>query len=264
MSTVTSSTNSSPAYSNEPILIVIPTYNERENLPLMAEALFGLGLNVQILVVDDNSPDGTGQLAEDLRNQYDERVHILHRTAKNGLGPAYIAGFQQALTMPFSYIVQMDADFSHQPKHIPEMLERIGGHDVVVGSRFIKGGGVDPSWGWHRKALSLWANRIYTPAILGMPIYDATGGYRLWRADTLRGMGLERIQSNGYVFQVEMIYVAYRLGYQVAEMPIFFPDRQLGESKMSPRVALEAAARVFEIRNRHHHLTPADKSIAPS
>lgn len=250
---------SSPTPQHDPILIVIPTYNESESLPIITRAIFELGLDVQILVVDDNSPDGTGLIAEDLRRQYDERVHVLHRPGKEGFGPAYVAGFRQALTMGFPLIVQMDADLSHQPEHIPEMLNCIEGHDVVVGSRFVTGGGVDPSWGWHRKALSAWANRIYTPTILGMNMKDATGGYRMWRADTLRGIGLERVKSNGYVFQIEMIYLTYRLGYRITETPIFFPDRRYGESKMSANVALEAALRVFEIRARHRHLTPADR-----
>lgn len=242
-------------------LVVIPTYNERENLPLMARALFDLGVSgLELLIVDDNSPDGTGKLAEALRGEYDEQVHVLHRQQKEGLGPAYIAGFRRALDMGADLIIQMDADFSHKPEYVHDFLARIEDHDVVVGSRFIHGGGVDPSWGWHRKALSTWANRIYTPAILGLPIYDATGGFRLWRRATLEGIGLDRIQSNGYVFQVETLYVAYRLGYRIAEVPIFFPDRAHGESKMSPRVAGEAAVRVWQIRWRHRHLRPTDRA----
>lgn len=244
------------------LMVVMPTYNEKENLPLITEALFKLNLpRLEILVVDDNSPDGTGQLAEALRVQYDKRLYVLHRQQKQGLGPAYVAGFRHAMTLGAEIIVQMDADFSHQPKHVPEMLAALQqGHDMVLGSRFVRGGGVAQNWGVHRKLLSWWANRIYTPTILRMPIYDATGGFRMWRRETLLGMDLARIQSNGYVFQVEMVYVAYKLGYRIAEIPIYFPDREHGTSKMSSGIALEAARRVWDIRHRHHHLSVADRA----
>lgn len=243
------------------LMVVLPTYNERENLPRITQALFALDIpGLEILVVDDNSPDGTGQLAETLRGEYDDKIHVLHRQEKNGLGPAYLAGFQKALSLGAELIVQMDADGSHQPKYLHEMLMLIPGKDVVIGSRFMPGGGVDTSWSLYRKMLSLWANRIYTPAILGLPVYDATGGFKMWRRETLLGMGLERIKSNGYVFQVEMTYVAHRLGYKLGEFPIYFPDRTIGESKMRSKVAIEAALRVWQILARHRHLTPSDRS----
>lgn len=199
-------------------LVVMPTYNERENLPLMAEALFELGLpDFGLLVVDDNSPDGTGRLAEELSPKYGGAIRVLHRPFKNGFGPAYIDGFRQALRMGAQRIIQMDADFSHQPRYIPQLLEALEEADLVIGSRWIRGGGVDPQWGLHRKLLSMWANRIYTPFILNMPIYDATGGFRAWRRATLEGLGLEWVQSNGYVFQVEMAYIAYRLATACAK-----------------------------------------------
>lgn len=246
-------------------IIVMPTYNERENLPLMTEALFALGIDaLELLVVDDNSPDGTGQLAEGLSSAHPGRVHVLHRPGKGGLGPAYLAGFRHALEMGAEILMQMDADFSHQPRYIPDLLGALENADCVIGSRWMKGGGVEENWGWHRKMLSRWANRIYTPLILGMPIYDATGGFRAWRRETLLGMDLSRIHSNGYVFQVEVAYVAYRLGYRVTEVPIYFPDRQHGTSKMSPRVAAEAALRVWEIRARHKHLRPEMRASASS
>lgn len=242
-------------------IVVLPTYNEAENLPLIVKALFELDLpNFEILVVDDNSPDGTGQIAESLRSEYDELVHVLHRPGKGGLGPAYKAGFSHAMELGADILVQMDSDFSHQPHYLPQLLDAIEGRDVVIGSRFVKGGGVDHNWGIHRKLLSWWANRVYTPTLLGMPIYDATGGFRVWRRETLQGLGMDRVRANGYVFQVEMIYVAYRLGYSWTEVPIYFPDRLRGESKMSPNIAFEAAMRVWEIRGRHHHLTPADRA----
>jgi dolichol-phosphate mannosyltransferase len=240
------------------LTVVLPTYNEAENLQPMVEALFNLSVeNLHILVVDDGSPDGTGQIAEDCRAEFPTRIQVMHRTQKNGLGPAYIAGFKLAIANGADYILQMDADFSHQPHYIPKMLELLEqGADMVLASRFVRGGSVDRSWGAYRKLLSWWANRLYVPTLLHIPIFDATGGYRLWRRETLIGLDLDRVHSNGYVFQVEMAYLAMRLGYKVVETPIYFPDRVRGESKMDSRVALEAALRVWEIRRRHHNLNP--------
>lgn len=240
------------------LTIVLPTYNESANLPLIVEALFDLQIDdMNLLVVDDNSPDGTGQMAEDLSSQYGGRIYVLHRTEKSGLGPAYIAGFKEAIRQGADYILQMDADFSHQPKYIPQMLATLEkGADMVLGSRFVRGGSVDESWSAYRKLLSWWANRLYVPTILHIPVYDATGGYRLWRRETLIGLDLDRITSNGYVFQVEMAYVTIRLGYKVVEIPIHFPDRTRGESKMDSRIAMEAAMRTWDIRRKHHQLNP--------
>jgi len=240
------------------VMVVMPTYNEKENLPKIASALFNLGIEgFEMLVVDDNSPDGTGQLADKLSEQYDNLLHVLHRTEKAGLGPAYIAGFKRAIALGADVIIQMDADFSHQPKYINNLLEEIKIHDLVLGSRFVKGGSVDEKWSAYRKLLSWWANRVYTPTILGMPVYDATGGFKAWRRDTLIGMDIDRVQSNGYVFQVEMNYVAYKLGYRVSEIPIHFPDRQIGTSKMDSSVALEAAMRVWDLLFRYRSLNPS-------
>lgn len=237
-------------------IIVLPTYNEKENLPLMIEALFALNLdNLHILVVDDNSPDGTGKIADEFAAK-DLRVTVLHRKEKNGLGQAYVAGFKQALKQDAEYIIQMDCDFSHQPKYIPDLLKAIEGNDLVLGSRFAKGGSVDENWSFYRKLLTWFANRVYTPTILGIPVRDATGGYRIWKRNTLIGLDLNRIRSNGYVFQVEMAYVTCRLGFRVAEIPIYFPDRELGESKMDLRIQIEAAMRVWQVRQRHRNLTP--------
>jgi len=237
-------------------IIVLPTYNEKENLALMIEALFALNLdNLHILVVDDNSPDGTGKIADDFASR-NPKVSVLHRQEKNGLGQAYIAGFKQALKMDADYIIQMDCDFSHQPKYIPDLLKAIETNDLVLGSRFAKGGSVDENWSVYRKLLTWFANRVYTPTILGIPVRDATGGYRIWRRNTLIGLDLNRIRSSGYVFQVEMAYVTCRLGFRVAEIPIYFPDRELGESKMDIRIQIEAAARVWQVRQRHRNLTP--------
>lgn len=248
------------------LTIVLPTYNEAENLPLMIDALFALPIdNLHLLVVDDGSPDGTGQLAEDHAKQHPGQISVLHRTSKAGLGPAYIAGFKEAIASGANYILQMDADFSHQPEYIPQMLEAMqqNDSDMVMGSRFIRGGSVDPSWGLYRKLLSWWANRLYVPSILRIPIYDATGGYRLWKRETLIGIDLDRIKSSGYVFQVEMVYVTVKLGYNVKEIPIHFPDRQRGESKMDTKIAMEAAWRTWSLRKRHHGLKPTMRRSLP-
>ncbi|MDQ7027407.1 MAG: polyprenol monophosphomannose synthase [Anaerolineae bacterium] len=243
------------------VMVVLPTYNEKENLADIVNAL--LKLNMQqfsILVVDDNSPDGTGQIADDLAQQYQGRVHVLHRAEKAGLGPAYIAGFKRALELGADVIIQMDADFSHQPHYIPQLLEKLQSYDMVIGSRFAKGGSVDESWGLYRKLLSWWANRIYTPLLLGLPVNDATGGFKAWRRDVLIGMDIDRVQSNGYVFQVEMSYVAHKLGYKISEIPIYFPDRQNGTSKMDSSVAIEAALRVWQLLWHYRSLNPSMRS----
>ncbi len=242
------------------MLIILPTYNEAENLPKMLDALLALELPVRqsMLVVDDNSPDGTGQIAEEYAARYPDRVSVLHRAGKQGLGTAYIAGFKVAIERGVDFVLQMDSDFSHDPKYIPDLLQAAleGGYDVVIGSRYVQGGSVDERWGVGRKLLSWWANSVYVRAILRTPIRDATGGFRLWRTEVLRGMGLDRIRSNGYVFQVETAYVAERLGYRIAEVPIHFPDRRLGQSKMSFRVQSEAALRVWQVLWRHRKLNP--------
>jgi dolichol-phosphate mannosyltransferase len=244
--------------------VVLPTYNEAENLPRMVAALLALALPdtaLSILIVDDNSPDGTGALADTLAASSAGRVAVLHRLGKEGLGRAYLAGFQQALDAGAELVLQMDCDFSHRPGDIPALLAALPGADMVLGSRFAPGGRVDPDWAWWRKLLSWFANSVYVRMILGTPLRDATGGFRLWRRATLLGMDVgQRIASNGYVFQVEMAYVAGRLGYLIREVPIEFPDRQAGESKMNVGIQLEAARRVFEVRRRHRGLTPKDRA----
>jgi dolichol-phosphate mannosyltransferase len=238
------------------LMVVLPTYNEIENLPRIIPPLMEIP-NLSVLVVDDNSPDGTGAKAEALGVEYGGRISVLHRKEKNGLGPAYIAGFKQAISRGADYILQMDADGSHQPKYIPDMVRVLeSGADMVLGSRFVKGGSVDENWSYYRKLLSWWANRIYTPLILGLPVYDATGGFRLWRRETLIGIDLDRITSSGYVFQVEMAYVTHRLGYKIVETPIHFPDRTIGESKMDARIPLEAALGVWKMLGRYNGLKP--------
>jgi dolichol-phosphate mannosyltransferase len=242
------------------VVVVIPTYNEADNLPLMAAELWALDIaDLQILVVDDDSPDGTGEVAEDLIKRRPGEIHVIRRKDKRGLGTAYIEGFTKAIEMGASYIIQMDADFSHSPRYIPTMLEEIKSHDVVVGSRYVGGGELDERWGVGRYLLSWWANSVYTRIILGTRTKDTTAGFKCWRADTLRGLGLDRIHSNGYIFQVEMSYVAEKLGYSVVEIPIYFEDRRIGESKMTTPVKFEAAWRVWEVWWRHRHLTRVDR-----
>lgn len=234
------------------VMTVIPTYNEAENLPRLVTELFALDIpTLEMLVVDDNSPDGTGQIADELAGQHPDRVHVLHRAGKLGLGTAYITGFRYALQHGAEYIIQMDADFSHSPAYIPQFLQAIEGYDVVVGSRYVAGGRLDERWGWWRYFLSWWANSIYTRLILGLKVKDATAGFKCWRRATLEGIGLDRIRSNGYVFQVEMAYLTEKLGYRFLEIPIYFEDRRIGRSKMTGRVKVEAALRTWQIRWRH-------------
>lgn len=234
------------------VMVVIPTYNEAGNLPALAGELLALGVpGLQILIVDDNSPDGTGQVADDLAGRHPERVHVLHRTGRMGLGTAYLTGFRYALDHGARYIIQMDADFSHSPNYIPQFMDAIQDCDVVVGSRYVSGGSLDEQWGWWRYFLSWWANSVYTRLILGVNVKDATAGFKCWRRATLEGIGLERVTSNGYVFQVEMAYLTEKLGYRVREIPIHFDDRRIGDSKMTTPVQVEAALRTIDIRRRH-------------
>lgn len=235
------------------LTVVTPTYNEAENLPKLVSALFGLSIpDLKFLVVDDNSPDGTGELAEELKRSYPERLSVLHRPGKLGLGSAYVIGFCQALEQGAQAVAQMDADFSHPPEKLVELLAALEGCDVAMGSRYIPGGAVDERWPYWRKGLSSFGN-IYARTILRLPVRDATGGFRMWRRETLMGMPLSRIRSNGYAFQVEMAFIAYRLKYCFKEVPFYFADRRWGKSKMSFQIQREAAVRVwqmlFEYRN---------------
>lgn len=227
------------------ISAIIPTYNEAENLSGLFSALFALPLDLRILIVDDNSPDGTGQVAEKLARK-DRRVSVLHRTGKLGLGTAYLAGFRTLLNTGADAILQMDADLSHDPARIVDMAERLGTSDVVLGSRYVPGGSLDDKWPLWRKGLSAFAN-TYAKTILGLPIADVTTGFRLWRRETLAGMPLDQIKSNGYVFLVEMIYLAHCLEYRVGEVPIHFAERRSGKSKMSLKIQAEAALRVWQV-----------------
>lgn len=247
------------------IYVVIPTYNESENLALLVSEVFSLPLNgLNILIVDDNSPDGTGEIAEALAEENPGRLSVIHRTGKLGLGSAYITGINAALESAADSIVQMDADFSHPPGKLIELVNSLGKFDAALGSRYVPGGMVDERWPIWRKSLSAFGN-IYAKSILRMPINDATGGYRAWRRETLLGMPLQRVRSNGYAFQVEMAYLAHKLGYSVVEVPFYFADRQWGSSKMSFSIQVEAAKRVwqmlFEYRNLESAVHPSSDSM---
>lgn len=235
-------------------IIVIPTYNEAENLPKLVSALFALPEPaLELLIVDDNSPDGTGDIAEQLSRETGGRVHVMHRSGKLGLGTAYIQGFKRAIELGAEAIGQMDADFSHPVEKIPEMISTLAGCDAVIGSRYVKGGKLDERWPFWRKWLSGFGN-FYSRVILGLKIRDVTGGFKLWKRETLQGMPLERIRSNGYIFQVEMGYVATLLGYRFIEIPIYFADRCWGQSKMSLRIQIEAALRVWQLPGMYRDL----------
>jgi len=235
------------------ITIVLPTYNEAENLPNLVSALFSLPLDLGVLVVDDNSPDGTGQIAEDLSKKYQGRIHILHRAGKLGLRSAYLDGFGKAFEIGTDAVVQMDADFSHDPAVLVEMARRIESYDVVIGSRYVKGGSLARRWPLWRKALSAFGNN-YARTILGFSLHDVTTGFRMWRREALRGMPLNRIRSSGYIFLVEMAYIAYLMGYKITEVPIHFSDRRWGKSKMSFKIQMEAAVRVWDVKWHYRDL----------
>jgi dolichol-phosphate mannosyltransferase len=228
------------------ITVVLPTYNEAENLPKLVSALFSLPLDLSVLVVDDGSPDGTGRIADDLSKEYLGRVIVLHRAGKLGLRSAYLEGFDKAFETGADAVVQMDADFSHDPAVLPEMVRCIESCDIVIGSRYVKGGSLDQEWPLWRKVLSAFGNN-YARAILRFPLHDVTTGYRMWKREALQGIPLERIRSSGYVFLVEMAYVAYLMGYDITEVPIHFSDRRWGKSKMSIKIQLEAAMRVWDV-----------------
>ncbi len=240
--------------------VVIPTYNEAGNVELLTDALLDLEIPaLQLLFVDDNSPDGTGELLEELTRRFPGQVEVLHRTGPRGLGHAYINGFRHVLAKGATALVQMDSDFSHQPKEVPHLFAALETADLVIGSRYVEGGGIDPTWALQRRALSSGGN-LYARLILGLhAVLDATAGFRAWQRETLLGIGLERIHSQGYIFQVETTYVTCRLGYKIVEIPIFFPDRQVGESKMDLKIKVEATLRVWDVWRRHRRLTFQDR-----
>jgi dolichol-phosphate mannosyltransferase len=225
-------------------LIVMPTYNERENLPRMVARLLALPVKVDLLVVDDNSPDGTGKLADELAAKHPE-VHVLHRAEKNGLGRAYLAGFKWALERGYEFVFEMDGDFSHNPDDVPAFLEAAQQADLVLGSRYMNGIRII-NWPLSRLMLSKGA-AFYVRVITGMPITDPTGGYKCFRRAALQALNLDAVHSNGYSFQIELTHKLWRQGYRVAEVPIIFTERVEGHSKMSGHIVSEALFMVWRL-----------------
>lgn len=243
--------------------VVIPTYNEADNLRAITTALLNLPVSdLDILIVDDESPDGTGALADELSREFAPRLLVLHRKAKSGLGTAYLEGFTLAMQNGADSIVQMDADFSHSPHYVPELLNWIDRYDVVVGSRYVPGGKLDERWGIWRYLLSWWANSVYVRLILGVQVRDATAGFKVWRRSALEKINLSKVRANGYIFQVEMAYLSEQCGLRIFEYPIYFEDRRIGRSKMDMRVKWEAASRVWEIRSRYGPLRKNTSNVS--
>ncbi len=229
-----------------PALVCIPTYNERDNIEAIARAALAADPRVEVLVVDDNSPDGTGAIADALAAS-DLRAHVLHRPAKQGLGRAYLDAFRWALSRGYSFILEMDADFSHHPKYLPVLLDRAeGGADLVLGSRYVDGGGT-VNWGAVRKLVSR-AGSLYARTILHLPQRDLTGGFKCFRRRVLESIDLASVHSTGYAFQIELTYRAIKKGFRVEEIPIVFEDRRVGQSKLSRGIILEALAMVWKLR----------------
>jgi dolichol-phosphate mannosyltransferase len=235
------------------VTVVLPTYNEAANLPVIAAELLALPLpGLRILVADDNSPDGTGAIADELAQRHGpDRVTVVHRPGKQGLGRAYVDGMSRAMSAGAEFVVQMDSDLSHAPKYLPQMLGTLlsAEADVVIGSRYVAGASLASEWSWRRKALSGFAN-TYVRALLHLGIRDVTAGFKIWRASALETIDVASIRSNGYSFQVEMNHRSVRAGLKIVELPIHFADRREGESKMSVRVQLESALMPFQLRRR--------------
>jgi dolichol-phosphate mannosyltransferase len=228
------------------ITVVIPTYNERENIQTLIPAVLALGDGYRVIVVDDNSPDGTGTVAENLAAASRGRVCVVHRPAKQGIGPAYRAGFRRALTERTELIATMDADHSHQPADLARLVAVVADADLVLGSRYVAGGSTR-GWPLYRRGISRLGG-LYARVVLGVGISDLTGGFKVYRRQTLEALDLDRIRSDGYVFQIETTYRAFQLGYRVVEVPIAFVDRVAGKSKLSRRIVAEAVVTVWRLR----------------
>ncbi|MBI2170551.1 MAG: polyprenol monophosphomannose synthase [Chloroflexi bacterium] len=240
-------------------LIVVPTYNEATNIPELAAQLFALGLpDLHLLVVDDNSPDGTADLAEGLNASYPGLVHVLRRKAKEGLGPAYVAGFKEALRLGAANVLQMDADLSHPTHSVPDLLAALKECDVAVGSRYMKGGGVAQEWNLLRKLMSRGGD-VYVRMMLGLPIWDTKSGFKAFQRGVLEGVGLDGMSSRGYIFQAEFMYRCYKMGYRVKEVPFIFYERKAGTSKLSISIITEALWRSAWIRLRGKSFAPKAK-----
>jgi dolichol-phosphate mannosyltransferase len=226
-------------------LVCLPTYDERDNVAPMVEAILAVDPKVEVLVIDDNSPDGTGEIADGIAAR-EPRVHVLHRAGKEGLGKAYLAGFAWALERGYGLVLEMDADFSHDPKYLPAMLAASRSADLVLGSRYVPGGGT-VNWGLGRKILSR-GGSFYARMVLGIGVRDLTGGFKCFRREVLESIDLPTVECSGYAFQIELTYRALRKGFRVAEIPIVFVDRRVGQSKMSRRIVLEGIRKVWSIR----------------
>jgi dolichol-phosphate mannosyltransferase len=230
-------------------LVIIPTYDERENLPQIVGMVMEQDGGLDVLVVDDASPDGTGQVADELATQFPGRVHVLHRKDKEGLGPAYLAGFRWGLERGYARLCEMDADLSHPPDRLPEMVEAARTHDFVIGSRYVDGRVTVINWPMGRLLISYFGS-WYARTITGLPVSDATGGFNLFNRRVLEALDLDRIRSNGYSFQIELKFRAWRKGFRFVELPIVFTERGQGESKMSKKIVVEAVWKVWALRFR--------------
>src|SRR5438093_103479 len=226
-------------------LIIIPTYNELDNLRTLLQEIFSCVPNIDILIVDDNSPDGTGQLADEISGE-NPHVHVLHRAGKLGLGTAYIAGFKYAIERNYDAAFEMDADFSHDPRYLPDFLKAIENADLVIGSRYIPGGNT-PNWSLLRRFISGGGN-LFARFMLGIPVHDCTAGFRCYRRKVLESIGLDTIQAQGYAFQVELVYRVMQHGFKIVETPIVFMDRRVGKSKMSRKIVIEGFTYVIKTR----------------
>lgn len=226
-------------------LIIFPTYNERDNIEKIVHAVMPLDPRIHVLIVDDNSPDGTGEVADRLAEEL-EKVTVLHRPGKAGLGKAYIAGFKWAIERKFDFVFEMDADFSHSPEYLKDFLREIQNHDLLIGSRYISGVNVI-NWPMGRLLLSYYAN-VYTRIITGLPLRDATGGFKCFRREVLEAIDLDEVRSTGYSFQIEMSMRAWKKGFRIKEIPIIFYDRVAGQSKMSKKIMREAIWMVWALR----------------
>jgi dolichol-phosphate mannosyltransferase len=224
----------------------VPTYNERENIRRLIDQVLSQDARLDMLVVDDNSPDGTGAIVDEIASA-NPRVHALHRERKLGLGTAYLAGFRWALAREYAYVFEMDADFSHDPVHLPQFLSAVEHADLVLGSRYRFGKVTVVNWPMTRLILSYGAN-VYARVVTGLPLFDATGGFKCFRRQVLEAIDLDRVRSNGYAFQIEMSFRAWKRGFRIAEIPIVFVDRTEGESKMSGRIVREAVWMVWRLR----------------
>lgn len=239
--------------SEQKVMVILPTYNEAKNLPSMIEQLLALPLDgrcLSILVVDDNSPDGTGRIADEMARSRPGQVEVMHRAGKLGLGTAYVAGFRHALAADAAVVIQMDADFSHSPSYVPALIGLLSTSDVAVGSRYVAGGGLDERWGLSRRVLSRGGN-MYARFITGLRWHDVTAGFKAFNRAALAALDLDRIKSDGYAFQIEVAYACHRKGLRTAELPITFMDRTYGTSKMSLSIVLEAMWRTWQIKWRY-------------